>query len=174
MRAADAVATVAEAEALAALWQCLVAPLCDTSLPDPLKLRTQLPRVEQWLAEENKHRAARYAMDAEFVFGANNREPARRLAGRLAEQLHPVAQQLGCEAQLERIQDMLSWRESAIRQRYVMSGDGSAYAVLDALAQELETDTATPVPANRSVAAPASQEPIRRTPRSQSAPRLRR
>ena len=59
----------------------------------------------------------------------------------LVEELSPVAKRLECEAELAHVGEVLRHGPSYVRQRSVFERTGSLVAVVDALADELVTDT---------------------------------
>ena len=84
---------------LTALTHCLV-----VDLDRRLTAGDDLPTLPPWHVQENKWRAARYALDAIVILDDRNRE---RLVTEdlddLLEHLTPVAKRLGCEAELRSI-----------------------------------------------------------------------
>src|SRR5919205_1087366 len=91
LRAPDVQADTSYTAALAALVQCLVAraSMDEQPIENPL------------FNAENKWRAVRHGMDADFYdFIARRVIPARSMARGLIEELRPVARDLGCEEEL--------------------------------------------------------------------------
>jgi glutamate---cysteine ligase / carboxylate-amine ligase len=103
---------------LTALTRCLVAQVLEEMGPhEPYNAHLTL---------ENKWRAARYGMDAEFYDAQEDKTvPARDLARGLVESLKPQAQDLGCENELEGILEIVDSGTGSQRQRkvYEKSGD---------------------------------------------------
>jgi glutamate---cysteine ligase / carboxylate-amine ligase len=103
---------------LTALTRCLVAQVLEAVGPhEPYNTH---------LTMENKWRAARYGMDAEFYDAKEDKTvPARDLARGLVERLKPHAQDLGCENELEGILEIVDGGTGSQRQRevYRESGD---------------------------------------------------
>ena len=63
-----------------------------------------LPVLPDWFIAENKWRSARYGMDAELILDPQGTtEPARDTFARLAEELAPIASDLGCAREFEGI-----------------------------------------------------------------------
>lgn len=121
VRVADAVPTLHEVTALAALTQCLV-----EDFSSRLDAGEELPRMAPWQIAENKWRAARYGMEAILVVGADNSEElvgdhVRTLITRLA----PVAERLGCAAELASVADILTAGASYQRQLAVAAREGA-------------------------------------------------
>jgi glutamate---cysteine ligase / carboxylate-amine ligase len=124
LRVPDAQTTVADAAAVAALAHALVGWLAARhDAGEPLETGAT------WRLEENRWSAARWGMDASLADLATGRRlPAReRLAALLAE-LAPVADQLGCAAELADV-ERLAARNGAVRQREVAAAGGGVGAV---------------------------------------------
>jgi carboxylate-amine ligase len=128
LRVPDAQATVEDAAAVAALVHSLCAWLAarhDAGEP--------LTTADTWRLEENRWSAARYGMDAELAHvTTGERTPARECLAALLADLEPVAQQLGCAAELAGA-ERLARENGAARQRAV-AADGGVRAVAAYLA----------------------------------------
>jgi glutamate---cysteine ligase / carboxylate-amine ligase len=77
------------------------------------------PLVEQptELVDDNKVRAALRGMDGELVdFRAGHQVPAREMASRLLDEVREDAQELGCEAELDGIRDLVRGNTGARKQ----------------------------------------------------------
>jgi carboxylate-amine ligase len=124
LRVPDAQVTVEDAAAVAALAHALVGWLAARH-----DAGDQLETADTWRLEENRWSAARWGMDAELAdLATGARVPAReRLAALLAE-LAPVADQLGCGAELATV-ERLAARNGAVRQREVAAAGGGVRAV---------------------------------------------
>jgi carboxylate-amine ligase len=136
-RAADAMATLREAAVIAALKQCLVAPLTDTNLDDPLDVNGGEFRQDEDIENENMWSAARDGLDAILELPHERTLVARDWARETVERLRPVAVALGCERELVGVHDILEWGNGADRQRAIVAAGGSLLDVVDALAVEL-------------------------------------
>lgn len=124
----ETTALVALAHALAA-WLDSRAEEGETFAPPP-----------DWMIRENKWRASRWGLDADFVVDeAGRTEPARRCIDRLVAELMPVAQRQGGASELAAVEGMLS-RPSYVRQREVLELEGNLAAVARAIAAEFESD----------------------------------
>src|SRR5215208_765135 len=89
LRAPDVQTDASYSAALVAIVQCLVVSAEEYPPENPL------------FNAENKWRAVRYGMDADFYdFAAGRKVQARSMAHGLAEELRPVARDLGCEEEL--------------------------------------------------------------------------
>jgi carboxylate-amine ligase len=124
LRAPDAQSTVEDAAAVAALSHALVGWLAarhDAGEP--------LETADTWRLEENRWSAARRGMDAELAdLATGERVPAREGLAALVAELAPVAEHLGCAAELATV-DRLAARNGAVRQREVAAGGGGVRAV---------------------------------------------
>ena len=103
--------------------------------------------LQPWYVRENKWRAARYGMDAEIITDVAGSE---RLVGDdlrdLLTTLVPVAERLGCAAELQQVRVMLDGGASYQRQlRVAEAAGGDLTAVVAHLARELR-DGVTPRP----------------------------
>ncbi|MDP8947663.1 MAG: carboxylate-amine ligase, partial [Actinomycetota bacterium] len=84
--------------------------------------------------EENKWRATRYGLDARLHdFSTGRSATAREVVRHLVKALRPVSQDLGCEAELEGVLDILEAGTGAERQRAVFTSGGSTRAVIEYL-----------------------------------------
>ena len=110
--------------ALAALVQCLVARAG----------MDEQPPGDAVYNAENKWRAVRYGMDADFYdFVAGRTLPARSMARRLVEELQPVARDLGCEEELGGVLEIVELGTGAELQRAAHERSGSLEGVIDYL-----------------------------------------
>jgi glutamate---cysteine ligase / carboxylate-amine ligase len=139
-RASDAMPTLREVGAIAALKQCLVAPLSDPTLEDPLNVRGGQFRQLRFIERDNMDKAARYGLDARFRLPDKTVVSARDWARETADMLRPIAEKLGCEQELAGVRDILEWGNSARRQRAILAAGGSRRDIVNALAAELEND----------------------------------
>ena len=99
----------------------------------------ELTSLQPWFVRENKWRAARYGMDAEIITDVAGTE---RLVGDdlrdLLTTLVPVADRLGCAAELQQVRVMLDGGASYQRQlRVAEAAGGDHTAVVAHLAREL-------------------------------------
>jgi len=134
VRVCDGVSTAAELGAIGALVQCLVEWM-STRLDDGETLTVLQP----WYVRENKWRAARYGMDAEVITDVSG---AERLVADdtrdLVTTLVPIAERLGCSAELQQVRAMLDGGASYQRQlRVAEAAGGDLTAVVTHLAREL-------------------------------------
>ena len=133
-RVCDGVSSLADLAALTALCQCLVVDL-DTRLANG----EELPTMPPWHVQENKWRAARYGLDAIVILDEKSTE--RLVTDDLAdevERLAPVAERLGCAAELASVLDIPARGASYQRQRRVAEQNGGdLVAVVDSVVREL-------------------------------------
>jgi carboxylate-amine ligase len=123
LRAPDMQTDPTRTASLTALAQCLVATAEEHAPEDSLYI------------EENKWRAARHGLDANLHdFSTGRSATVRDSARHLVEQLHPISQDLRCEAELEGLLDILHEGSGADRQRAVFEKRGSINAVAGYLA----------------------------------------
>ncbi len=133
-RICDGSPSLLEVTALAALTHCLVehfSTMLDRGEP--------LPTVPQWFAQENKWRSARYGMDAIIITNAaGDEELVTDAVARLLTDLAPVAERLGCAAELDAVRVILRKGASYQRQRAVARRHaGELDAVVASLVAEM-------------------------------------
>lgn len=122
LRVPDVQAEPDYAVALAALTQCLVATAEDCA-----------PEDARYISE-NKWRAIRRGADARFYdFARREEKGAREVARDLVARLRPVSQDLGCEAELGGVLEILGRGTGADLQRAVYEKRGSLEDVVDYL-----------------------------------------
>ncbi len=161
MRACDGLATLEEIAAVTAYTQCLV-----DDLSASLERGETVEVLPPWHVQENKWRAARYGMDATVIVDARGTQVplAEHLPAEI-ERLTPVAERLGCAAELAGVQAMIDDGGAAARQRRV-----EAQALAGPPAAGEDTDDAVarcarscwtppPAPARRWTASPAERPP---------------
>ncbi|MGF1663496.1 MAG: glutamate--cysteine ligase [Kineosporiaceae bacterium] len=142
LRICDGMPTLGEIAAAAALSQCLVHRL-DALIDQGYTL----PRPKQWIVRENKWRAARHGMDAEVILDEHGRTQRAADAVRdLVEELTPVADRLGCTAELRGALAIVERGPSYVRQREITAAGGTLLDVVDGLVEEMRTDRAALAP----------------------------
>jgi len=135
MRIADGATNIAEVTAISALTHCFVehfSTLLDQGGP--------IPTLPSWFVQENKWRSARYGMDAILITDAAG---AEELVGdsvtRWLTELEPVAERLGCSAELDQVRLILRRGASYQRQRAVARRNaGDLDAVVRSLVAEFK------------------------------------
>jgi carboxylate-amine ligase len=122
LRAPDAQTDAARTTSLAAFAQCLVATADEHHPEDPL------------LIEENKWRATRHGLDALLHdFSTGRSAPARNAARDLVKALRPASRDLGCEAELEGLLEIVEGDTGAQKQRAIFRERSSLEDVADYL-----------------------------------------
>ena len=126
IRAMDSQTRVEHTVALAALIQSLVKQLCEdfaAGVPAP---------DHAWeIIDENKWLAARHGIDAELVeLPGGERRSVRSMTRELMAHLAPHAQDLGCSAELEILDDVLESGNGALRQRMVYEANRDLHELL--------------------------------------------
>ena len=133
-RVCDGVSTFDDLASLTALMHCLVVDL-DTRLA----AGETLPTMPPWHVQENKWRAARYGLDAIVIVDAASNE--RLVTDDLADllvRLEPVAERLGCSAELAGVAEIPRRGASYQRQRAVSERTGQdLVAVVESVVAEL-------------------------------------
>ena len=135
VRIADALPSIKENLALAALVHCLV-----VWLGELYDAGEYLPVHRHWVVAENKWRAARHALDARIICedsGAQDRLDQQ--LEQLVDSLQPVARRLHCDAELNAVREIIATGPSCRRQREV-ARTGDLGSVVRALARELRED----------------------------------
>ncbi|MDH2442749.1 glutamate--cysteine ligase [Amnibacterium sp. CER49] len=133
-RACDGLPTTLEVGALAALVQCLV-----DDLSERLDRGEELPSMQPWFVRENKWRAARYGMDAiVIVNSAGDERLVEEDTRDLIARLDPIAERLGCSAELHDLERIIDVGASYERQAVAAAAaGGDLKAVVKSLAREL-------------------------------------
>ena len=117
LRILDSQTNLKHTTSLAALTQCVVAHALEVAEPKGPYNRD--------VTEENRWRASRHGMDAAFYDAVTDRTvPAREIARDLVERLTPHAQDLGCEAELEGVLEIVEGGTGSQRQREVYENSG--------------------------------------------------
>jgi carboxylate-amine ligase len=118
IRAMDSQTRLEHTTALAALVVSLVKLLTERA-----QAGTHVAEEPWELIDENRWLAARHGLDAELLDHEGGRRPARELTEALLSELRPHAAQLGCEAQLDGISDLLRGGNGAHRQQMVFEAN---------------------------------------------------
>ena len=112
VRACDAATNLTELAGMAALTQCLVESFSRT-----LDRGEELDVLPDWYVAENKWRSARYGMDAILIVNsAGEEELVGDTVERMLTDLAPVAEDLGCAAELDSVRATLESGASYQRQ----------------------------------------------------------
>lgn len=123
---------------MAALTHCLV-----EYLSEQLDRGRDLPTLPPWFAQENKWRSARYGMDAIIITNrAGDEELITDSLRSLLRDLEPVADRLGCAAELAGVHRIIEAGASYQRQRVVArESEGRLDAVVLSLVREFRAQT---------------------------------
>lgn len=123
LRVPDAQATTREAAAIAATAHALVVALAERhAAGEPL------PVHDTWRIEENRWSACRHGVEGRMRdLDGGEPVPTRRRLHALLDALEPVAERLGCAAELEDAR-ALAERNGAMRMRAAAAGDPRAAA----------------------------------------------
>ena len=101
----------------------------------------EAPFTDPVYNSENKWRAVRYGMDADFYdFAAGREVTARAMARALVEELRPIAQDLGCEEELLSVLEIAELGTGAKLQRAALDRSGSLEGVVDYLIENTAPD----------------------------------
>jgi carboxylate-amine ligase len=119
VRVPDVQTTVADTAALAAVIHALVARLAERH-----DAGEELAVDATWRIAENRWAACRHGLDARLAdLRTGAVQPARERLGALLDELAPVADRLGCAAELEAARGLVE-RNGAVRQRAVAAERG--------------------------------------------------
>jgi carboxylate-amine ligase len=136
VRMCDGVPTMREIGMVAALSQCLV-----QQFTAQLDRGYQLPSPATWVVRDNKWRATRYGLDAIVITDDSGATaPMRDELYELVRELEPVADRLGCGAELNVVSEVLEQGASYERQRAIIADGGGLTEVVDALVTEFAED----------------------------------
>ena len=135
LRVCDAASNIAEVGMVGALSQCLV-----EHYSRMLDRGEELPSLPDWFVAENKWRAARYGMDAILILDSDgNEELVTDTIRRMVDTLAPIARELGCEAELAVVDDVLRLGAPYQRQLAVAAAhDGSRDTVVEYMVSEMK------------------------------------
>ncbi|RMH73728.1 MAG: glutamate--cysteine ligase [Gemmatimonadetes bacterium] len=142
LRMCDGVGTLQEVLAITALVQSLVAMLCSRYTEGE-----EMPFLKQWIIRENKWRGCRWGRDANIIINdRGDQQPVQQNLKKVLEQCLPFAEKLGCKAELELIdQLMTAYAPGYIRQRHAFQKNNSFDDVIDQMIHEFRTNTITAV-----------------------------
>lgn len=132
-RLMDAVPTTWELGALAAFSQCTT-----ERFSRALGVDEPIWKLPHWLMRENKWRAARYGMAAEVMTPRPEQRTTTLREGLeyWLTDLEPIADELGCREQLERVRVLADAGPSYVRQRRVWEATGDLHAVTRSIVDE--------------------------------------
>ncbi len=136
IRVCDAVSRVEHAVGLAAYCQALVKDYCER-----YDRGEEIASYHRILTSENKWLAARYGLEAPLMdlkAGSRNRVPVAQLVRRRLGELEPHARDLGSEAELEGVRDILDKGNGADRQLRVYNANRDIVEVVREIADATE------------------------------------
>jgi len=136
IRVCDAVTRLEDAVALAAYAQSLV-----KLYSERYAVEAEIPSFHRILTTENKWLAARYGLEApvmDLATGRRNRVPVAQLVRRTLREIEPHARELGCERELEGIQEILARGNSSDRQRRTWNANRDIVEVVREIAEATE------------------------------------
>lgn len=137
LRMCDAVPTLREVAALAALAQCAVTDAVGHHRAGSLR-----PRPRDWTVRENRWLACRHGLEADLIVDdAGNRRPAVELVAEFVGRLRPTAGRLGCTAELDDVLTILERGPGYRRVREILAAGGSGMDVITTFADELAAET---------------------------------
>lgn len=133
LRMCDGMASLGEVAAVAALAQSLVHAL-DTMIDEG----RPVPVARDWVLRENKWLAARYGLEAPMIVDDRGTlRPITEVIDDVLAELAPVAVELGCGDELERLHTIVEQGSGCVRQRRIIEQGGSFIDVVDHLIAEL-------------------------------------
>jgi glutamate---cysteine ligase / carboxylate-amine ligase len=142
IRICDAVTRVEDAVAITAYCQALVKALCEQ-----YERGEEIPTYHRILTTENKWLAARYGLEApimDLATGRRNRIAVAQMVRRTLRELEPHARELGSEAELEGIREILSRGNGADRQLRVFNANRDIVEVVREIADATEVRAQAP------------------------------
>jgi glutamate---cysteine ligase / carboxylate-amine ligase len=142
IRVCDAVTRVEHAVALTAFCQALVKYYCEEH-----ERGAEIPSFHRILTTENKWLAARYGLEApvmDLATGRRNRVPVAQLIRRTLRDLEPHARELGADAELEGVREILANGNGADRQLRVFNANRDIVEVVREIAAATEVEAAVP------------------------------
>ncbi len=134
VRISDAASNLRELSAIVALTHCLVVHY------DRMYERgEELPTLQPWHVAENKWRGARYGMDALVITSrATDERWIKEELTDLVKQLTPLAEELGCAAELHLVLEIIERGAGYERQRALYERTGRWEDVVDQTCAELD------------------------------------
>lgn len=134
VRVSDSISNLHELSAVVALTHCLV-----VHFDRMLDRGETLPTLQPWHVAENKWRAARYGMDALIITSRDTDEAwVKDELDAWCTKLAPLAEELGCAVELERVRDIIRNGAGYERQRATYEAAGDWQAVVDQTCAEIK------------------------------------
>lgn len=136
LRMSDAMGTMREILALAAVAQSLV-----YDLSRRFEDGEELPWLSPWVLKQNKWRATRFGLDTDLIDNDQGRNvPLVSLVEDLIAQIEPAAKTLGNEHHLATVSDIILGGNGATRQRREYAATGDLQSVTQMLLDEWKTN----------------------------------
>jgi glutamate---cysteine ligase / carboxylate-amine ligase len=136
VRICDAVTRLEDAVAIAAFCQSLV-----KHYSERFERNEEIVSYHRILTSENKWLAARHGLQAPLVdlaTGRRNRVPVSRLIRRALRDVEPHARELGCERELDGINEILARGPSADQQLRIFNANRDIVEVVREIAEQTE------------------------------------
>ncbi|AGS35755.1 carboxylate-amine ligase [Corynebacterium maris DSM 45190] len=134
VRISDATSNLRELSAIVALTHTLV-----VHYDRMLERGEELPTLQPWHLAENKWRAARYGLEALVVTSRDTEERwVTQELSELVDELTPLAEELGCAAELNLVPEILERGAGYARQRRIFQRTRDWKKVVDATCDEME------------------------------------
>ncbi len=134
VRISDATSNLRELSAIVALTHALV-----VHYDRMLERGETLPTLQPWHLAENKWRAARYGLEALVVTSRDTEERwVTQELSELVDELTPLAEELGCAAELNLVPEILERGAGYARQRRIFQRTRDWKKVVDATCDEME------------------------------------
>ncbi|MDE3191528.1 MAG: carboxylate-amine ligase [Acidobacteriota bacterium] len=136
IRICDAVTRLDDVVAITAFCQALVKHYCER-----FDAGEEIPSFHRILTTENKWLAARYGLDApvmDLQTGRRNRVPVAQAIRRTLRTIEPHARELGSDAELAGVEDILRRGSSADRQLRVFNANRDIVEVVREIASQTE------------------------------------
>jgi carboxylate-amine ligase len=137
VRICDAVTRMEHVVALVAYCQALVKVYSER-----FDRGEKIPSYHRILTTENKWLAGRYGLEAplmDLATGRRNRVPVAQLIRRTLKELEPHARELGCERELEAVEEILANGNGADRQLRVFNANRDIVEVVSEIADATES-----------------------------------
>jgi glutamate---cysteine ligase / carboxylate-amine ligase len=142
IRICDATTRLEDVVAISAYCQALIKHYCEQ-----YERGETIPSYHRILTSENKWLAARYGLEAplmDLATGRRNRVPVAQLVRRTLKLLEPHARELGCEAELAGVAEILARGNGADRQLRVFNANRDIVEVVSEIANATEIPAPAP------------------------------
>jgi carboxylate-amine ligase len=131
-RMCDGIPTLNEVAAIGALAQCIA-----VYVDEQTDAGVEIVLLPDWVLRENKWRASRWGLEADLIIDNDfNTQPLRENLNELVERFGPIAERLGCSAELNYALHIAATGASYQRQRAVVEAGGTLIDVVAATVAE--------------------------------------